>query len=90
MLLSRRYLPALAGDVFESFSIWQASHITHMPYMAGDEFDRFPLPTRLSTPVTIRVQYRNTRAREVLGVTFRPLQETVVEMARDLLRRGFV
>jgi SAM-dependent methyltransferase len=35
-------------------------------------------------------QYDNARARTVLGLTPRPLEETVVEMARDMLRRRIV
>merc|ERR1712216_447326 len=54
----------------------------------GDEFSAFPLPTKLQDPIKIRVKYSNTRAREILGMKFRPLRVAVIDMARDLIRRG--
>eukprot|EP00927_Polykrikos_kofoidii_P066873 TRINITY_DN62433_c0_g1_i1.p1 TRINITY_DN62433_c0_g1~~TRINITY_DN62433_c0_g1_i1.p1 ORF type:complete len:355 (+),score=61.75 TRINITY_DN62433_c0_g1_i1:54-1118(+) len=56
----------------------------------GDEFAAFPLPTSLKSPVSIYVKYSNARAREILGLEFRPLRVAVLDMARDLVKRGIV
>ena len=56
----------------------------------GSEFQHFELPNRLKGPAGMCVQYSNERARTLLGMNFRPLKETVIEMARDLVKRGIV
>eukprot|EP00966_Prymnesium_polylepis_P200760 4651893-Prymnesium_polylepis.1 len=64
--------------------------IAQILHQAGTEFAAFPLPSKLSGPVSIRVQYSNRRCREILGLEPRPLEVAVLEMARDLVRRGIV
>jgi len=69
-----------------------ATYLDLAQYLAqqGSEFERYKLPNRLDGPSGMRVQYSNERARRVLGMEFRPLRDTVVDMARDMVRRGIV
>ena len=57
----------------------------------GGELGGLRLPTGLDGPEPpLRTLYSNRRAASVLGLRLRPLEETVADMARDLIRRKIV
>jgi len=51
---------------------------------------RFALPTSLKRAVRQRNRYTTRRAEEVLGVTLRPIQTTLVDMADFVLLQGLI
>uniref|UniRef100_A0A7S2XDM2 NAD-dependent epimerase/dehydratase domain-containing protein n=1 Tax=Lotharella oceanica TaxID=641309 RepID=A0A7S2XDM2_9EUKA len=48
------------------------------------------LPTHLSSPVAYRPRYNRARAEKILGIRFRPIEESVLDMARKLVGSGMV
>ena len=61
--------------------------------MLGEEFrsQGYDPPTdEVPVPVDYEVQFDNSRMRQVLGIEPRPIRAAVMEMAYDLIERGFI
>mmetsp|Transcript_32727 Transcript_32727/g.53001 ORF Transcript_32727/g.53001 Transcript_32727/m.53001 type:complete len:105 (-) Transcript_32727:97-411(-) len=54
------------------------------------EFQRFDLPGHLSSPIRYRPRYSHARAENLLGLKFRKIEESVVDMANKLISSGMV